>query len=131
MIKVWTMVCSEADRIIHLLNFLHHLHPHIHHINHHHITHQLIFLYYLHLRIHHSNHHYITHRLIFLNHHYYTLTFINESTTCVIQRLQCNQKTPTLCSKIKSFIQGVRLRTRYATSSLTIKAARTSCLEHL
>ena len=72
MIKVWLMVRIEAGMIIHLLNFLHHLHPPIHHINHHYVTYQLIFLHHLHPRIHHNNYHHITHSLIFLNYHYCT-----------------------------------------------------------
>ena len=40
------------------------------------------------------------------------------------------RKPLTLRSNIKSFIQGVRSRVKYATSSLTTKVARISSLEH-
>jgi len=40
------------------------------------------------------------------------------------------KRPPTLRSDIKSFIQGVRSRTKYATSSFVTKIARTSSLEH-
>jgi len=54
-----------------------------------------------------------------------------ESTTYVIQILLCTRRPPTLRSGIKSFIQDVRSRAKYATSSLTIEVRRISFLEHL
>ena len=108
--------------ITHELIFLHHLHPRIHHSNHHHIVHQLIFL----------NHHHIVHQLIFLNHYYYTpLQPSMRVQLMLIRDCSATKRLPKLRSGIKFFIQGVRSRVRYATLSLTTKAARTWCLEHL
>jgi len=55
----------------------------------------------------------------------------DDPVACVVQRSLCNKRHPTLHSKIKSFIQGIRSRIRNATSSLTMKAVRASCREHL
>ena len=122
----------RADRIIHQLIFLHHLHPHIHHINHHHIIHQLRFLHHLHHRTYHNNHHHITNRLCFLNHHYYTSLHPSMNLQLVLFKDYSATKRPlTLRSDIKSFIQGVWSRIRYAISILTMKATRTWYLEHL
>jgi len=54
-----------------------------------------------------------------------------EAATCVVQRLLCNQKAPILHNDIKSFIQVIHSRVKYATSSLTTEVARISFLEHL
>ena len=42
-----------------------------------------------------------------------------KSTTCVIQRLLCNQKTPNTIQRYQIFIQDVWSREKYATSTLT------------
>jgi len=61
-----------------------------------------------------------------------TLSKIRETLSLVLFRDYCaTRRHLTLCSDIKSFIQGTRSRTRYAISSLITKAARTSCLEYL
>ena len=122
MIEVYLILRIEANVIVHQLIFLHRR-LHIHHINHHHITHQLIFLHHLH-RMHHNNHHHIIHQLIFLNHHYYTPLHPLTNLQLVLSKDCSAIKRPSILrSDIKSFIQGVRSRTRYTTSSLTMKAA--------
>jgi len=65
--------------------------------------------------IHHRNHHHINHRLIFLNHHYYTPLHASTILQLVLFRDCSATKRPLILSRnIKSSIQGVRSRTRYA-----------------
>ena len=49
---------------------------------------------------------------------------------CDVQKLLCNQKSPTPRKGIKSSTQGVRSRSRHAILSSIIEAARTSYLKH-
>jgi len=129
MIKAWLMVHTEVDKIIYLLNFLH---PHIHHINHHHTTYQLIFLHYLHPRFNHSNHYHITHWLIFPNHHCYTpLHQLMNVQLVLVRDCSATKRPMTPHSDIKYSIQGERSKIRHATSSLIMEAARIWCLENL
>jgi len=131
-IKSTTYVVQRLQSmIIHLINFIHHLLPHINHINYYHITNQLIFLHHLHPRIHHSNHHHITHQIIFLNHHCYTPLHPSTNLQLVLSRDCSATKRFLILRNNKSFIQGVRSRIHYTTSSLTTKVMRTWCLEHL
>ena len=88
------MVRTEADVIVYQLIFFHHLHPRIHHNNYHHIIHQLIFLYHLALVSTTTTTIILSSSTIFSQPPLvYTLATINESVTCVVQRLQYNQKT--------------------------------------
>ena len=54
----------------------------------------------------------------------------DDALTCVFHKLRCNQKPSTPRNDIKSSTQGVLSKTRYATSSSTMKVTRTPFLVH-